>query len=381
LPPVSDFLHLFLYICPDLSINPKIMSFLKQRIETAISEETERIKYFDDKPRPFNWRMSPQAVCTYILGGTLPDGFVVAPKYIGQRRLIETAVATLATDRALLLIGLPGTAKSWVAEHITAAVSGDSALLVQGTAGLGEEALRYGWNYAKLLAEGPSESALVKSPVMRGMEEGKIVRIEELTRISSDVQDALITVLSEKILPIPELDALIAANKGFNIIATANDRDRGVHELSAALKRRFNMVYLPLPDSLEDEVRIVDLRVRQHIKELQLPAEIPAYEEIKRLVTVFRELREGKTIDGKSKIKSPSATLSTAEIISVMNSGLSLAAYFGNGKICADDMAAGLTGAVIRDAAQDKIVWEEYLNTIIRTRDSWQDLFKACKKI
>jgi MoxR-like ATPase len=311
----------------------------------------------------------------------LPDGFVVSPKYIGNRRLIETAVATLATDRALLLIGLPGTAKSWVAEHIAAAISGDAGLLVQGTAGLGEEALRYGWNYAKLIAEGPSESALVRSPVMRGMTEGKIVRIEELTRIPSDVQDALITILSEKILPVPELDAFIVAQKGFNIIATANDRDRGVHELSAALKRRFNVVSMPLPDTLEEEVRIVDLRVRQQIRELELPVEIPAHEEITRLVTIFRELREGKTLDGKNKIKSPSATLSTAEVISVMNSGLALAAHFGSGKITAEDMVAALTGAVIRDANQDKIAWEEYLNSVIRTRETWGDLYKACKKL
>ncbi len=89
------------------------------------------------------------------------DGFVITPKYVGQRRLIEVAVATLATDRALLLLGVPGTAKSWVSEHLAAAISGDSTLLVQGTAGTSEESIRYGWNYARLLAEGPSAEALV----------------------------------------------------------------------------------------------------------------------------------------------------------------------------------------------------------------------------
>ena len=44
-------------------------------------------------------------------------------------------VATLTTDRALLLYGLPGTAKSWVSEHLAAAISGDSTLIIQGTAG------------------------------------------------------------------------------------------------------------------------------------------------------------------------------------------------------------------------------------------------------
>jgi hypothetical protein len=132
-----------------------------------------------------------------LLGGELENGFIISPKYIGQRRLIEIAIATLTTDRALLLLGVPGTAKSWVSEHLSAAISGDSTLLVQGTAGTSEEAMRYGWNYARLLAEGPSEKALVPSPIMNAMKDGKIARIEELTRIPADVQDTLITILSE----------------------------------------------------------------------------------------------------------------------------------------------------------------------------------------
>ena len=142
-------------------------------------------------------------------GGDLPagrrPGREITPKYIGPRRLMEVAVATLATDRALLLLGVPGTAKTWVSEHLAAAISGDSTLLVQGTAGTPEEAIRYGWNYARLLAEGPSEAALVPSPVMRAMADGAIARVEELTRMPSDVQDTLITILSEKTLPVPEL--------------------------------------------------------------------------------------------------------------------------------------------------------------------------------
>ena len=191
--------------------------------------------------------LSPWAVVSYLLGGELSDGTVITPKYVGQRRLVEIAVATLATDRALLLLGVPGTAKTWVSEHLAAAISGDSTLLVQGTAGTTEETLRYGWNYARLLAEGPSAAALVPGPVYRGMERGAIVRVEELTRMPPEVQDALVTVLSEKMLPIPELDTEVAAIRGFNVIATANDRDRGVNELSSALRRRFNTVVLPLP--------------------------------------------------------------------------------------------------------------------------------------
>src|SRR5262245_16363736 len=175
------------------------------------------------------------------------DSDGVTPKYIGPRRLMEVAVATLATDRALLLLGVLGTAKTWLSEHLAAAVSGDSILLVQGTAGTPEEAIRYGWNYARLLAEGPSRAALVPSSVMRGMAEGRLARVEELTRMPSDVQDALITILSEKTLLLPELGEEVQVRKGFNVIATANDRDRGVNELSSALRRRFNTVVLPVP--------------------------------------------------------------------------------------------------------------------------------------
>src|SRR5262249_29466534 len=170
----------------------------------------------DDRERPPMWKLSPWAVVTYLMGGKLKDGTVITPKYVGNQRLIEIAVATLVTDRALLLLGVPGTAKSWVSEHLAAAVSGDSTLLVQGTAGTREEAIRYGWNYALLLAKGPTREALVPSPVMRGMTEGKTVRVEELTRVPSDVQDTLITILSEKTLPIPELNSETRAVKGFN---------------------------------------------------------------------------------------------------------------------------------------------------------------------
>src|SRR5205085_1021068 len=156
-------------------------------------------------------------------------------------------------------------------------------------------------------------------PIMVGMREGRIARVEELTRIPADVQDALITVLSEKALPIPELGAEVQARKGFNLIATANDRDKGVNELSSALKRRFNTVVLPLPETADQEIEIVKQRVASLGRALELPGEPPALEEIRRVVTIFRELREGKTTDGKSKLKSPSSILSTAEAISVLN--------------------------------------------------------------
>jgi len=332
-------------------------------------------------PRPPGWRLSPRAVRTFLVGGTLPDGTAIRPKYVGRAGLIEVAIATLATDRALLLYGVPGTGKSWVAEHLAAAISGDSTRLVQGTAGLDDSALRYGWNYARLLAEGPSRAALVPSPVLRAMEDGAMVRIEELTRVSNEVQDGLITILSEKTLPIPELATEVQARRGFNVIATANNRDKGVNELSSALLRRFNTVVLPPPDSLEEEVGIVAARVAELGRALALPAERPARAEVERIVTVFRELRHGLTLDGQTRLKSPSGTLSTAEAIDVLQSGLALAGYYGDGALRATDVAAALAGAIVKDPVQDRAVFEEYLATVVKERPAWHDLYRACRDV
>jgi MoxR-like ATPase len=357
------------------------MSILRQHAEQQFAEELDELAKNDNRQRPPNWNMSPWAVATYLLGGKLENGFEVSPKYIGNRRTIEIAIATLTTDRALLLLGVPGTAKTWVAEHLAAATTGNSTLLVQGTAGTSEDSIRYGWNYARLLAEGPSLNALVPTPIMRAMREGKIARIEELTRIPADVQDTLITILSEKVLPIPELNEEVQAAKGFNVIATANNRDKGVNELSSALKRRFNTVVLPVPANVEEEVDIVQRRVESLGRALELPAEPPALEEIRRVVMVFRELRNGITSDGKTKLKSPSGTLSPAEAISVINSGLAIAGHFGDGRLRANEVAAGLVGAIIKDPVQDRIVWLEYLETVVKERDGWKDLYRACRDV
>jgi MoxR-like ATPase len=352
---------------------------MRPHAEQEHAEELAAIARVDDRPKPPQWKLSPWAVVTYVLGGTLDDGTVITPKYVGSRRLVETAVATLATDRALLLLGVPGTAKSWLSEHLAAAISGSSTLLVQGTAGTPEEAVRYGWNYARLIAEGPSRAALVPSPVMVAMESGAIARIEELTRMPSDVQDALITILSEKSLPIPELGSEVQAMRGFNVIATANDRDRGVNELSSALRRRFNTVVLPVPATAEEEVRIVVRRVAELGKSLDLPPADGAEAEIRRVVTVFRELRRGVTEDGKTSLKIPSGTLSTAEAISVVTNGLALAAHFGDGVLRAGDVAAGIVGSVIKDPVADATLWQEYLETVVRERGDWKDFYRAAR--
>ncbi|WP_336161953.1 ATP-binding protein [Amycolatopsis sp. VC5-11] len=354
---------------------------LRPHAEQEYADELAALAAADDRAKPPSWRLSPWAVVTYLLGGKLDDGTEISPKYVGPRRLIEVAVATLATDRALLLLGVPGTAKTWVSEHLAAAISGDSTLLVQGTAGTAEEQIRYGWNYARLIAEGPSDRALVESPILRAMRDGKVARLEELTRIPADVQDSLITILSEKTLPIPELGSEVQARPGFTLVATANNRDKGVNELSSALRRRFNTVVLPLPDTAEAEVDIVRRRVGQLGAALSLPAEAADLAEIRRVVTVFRELRAGRTEDGRTAVKTPSGTLSTAEAISVLTGGLALAAHFGDGVLRAQDVAAGIHGAVVKDPVADSAIWSEYLETVVREREGWADFYRAGQEI
>ncbi|MEM9930895.1 MAG: AAA family ATPase, partial [Bacteroidota bacterium] len=196
------------------------------------------------------------------------------------------------------------------------------------------------------------------------------------------VQDALITILSEKILPIPELNREVQAVRGFNIIATANDRDKGVNELSSALRRRFNTVVLPLPSTLEEEVRIVTNRSAAAAASMELPPikkDVAA--EITRLVTIFRELRNGRTEDGRTQVKSPSATLSTAEAISVVNQSRALSHHFGTGSdsLQPEHLAASLTGAIIKDRGQDEPIWREYLEVVVRNRKGWEDLWEVLK--
>ncbi|MBL8834662.1 MAG: AAA family ATPase [Alphaproteobacteria bacterium] len=354
---------------------------LRPPAEQTHAKELAALKAADGGPKPANWQLSPRAVVTYLMGGKTAKGVPISAKYVGNRRLVETAVATLATDRALLLLGVPGTAKSWVSEHLAAAVSGDSTLVVQCTAGTDENQIRYGWNYAQLLAHGPSRKALVATPLYRAMDAGKLCRLEELTRMGSDVQDTLITVLSEKMMPIPELNESLYAVRGFNVIATANSRDKGVNELSAALKRRFNVVVLPLPDDMDEEIAIVVKRVGEMAEALDLPAPKNVAAEVARVVAIFRELRGGETLDGKVSLKTPSGSLSTAEAIAVMVGGLSEAAYFADGALSAEGVAPAMLGAIVKDPVQDKAVLAEYLETVLKKRADYAAYYHALAEL
>lgn len=345
----------------------------KKELEALIANETD--------PVPAGWKMSPRSVRTYICGGKAGNT-VITPKYIGHERLVEIAIATIVTDRALLLIGEPGTAKSWLSEHLTAAINGNSTNVIQGTAGTTEEQIRYSWNYAMLLAKGPSQEAMLKSPIFRAMEEGTIARVEEISRCASEVQDALISILSEKRISVPELGMEVPAKKGFSIIATANTRDKGVNEMSSALKRRFNIVVLPVPDDLETEIQIVRSRVEQLAGGMELNASLPKEEIVEKVCTIFRELRSGETYDKTQKIKTTTGVLSTAEAISLLCGSMALAGSFGDGTISDEDLAAGLSGAVIKEEDKDVTAWKEYLENVMKKRGSkWNGLYRACRKL
>ena len=354
---------------------------LRLSAERLYAHELEALAAADAGARPPGWRLSPRAVLTFITGGEA-GGVPIRPKYIGNKRLVEMAIATLLTDRALLLIGEPGTAKSWLSENLTAAIYGDSSKVIQGTAGTSEEHVRYSWNYAMLLAQGPSDQALIKSPIYRAMEDGGIARFEEISRCASEVQDALISILSEKTISIPELGRELSASKGFSVIATANTRDRGVNEMSAALKRRFNIIVLPAPSSIETEVDIVNRRVAEVAASYELQAALPDEEAVRKVVTIFRELRGGATLDNKEKLKPPSGVISTAEAISLLTGSMALAASFGTGEIADEDIAACLQGAVVKDEEKDRLVWKEYLDNVMKKRGSeWRSLYNACKEL
>ncbi|MGN0695957.1 MAG: AAA family ATPase [Oscillospiraceae bacterium] len=344
----------------------------KEELEALIENETD--------PVPDGWRMSPKSVLTYIMGGKSGNK-VITPKYMGDRRLVEICIATLVTDRALLLIGEPGTAKSWLSEHLTAAINGNSSRVIQGTAGTTEEQIRYSWNYAMLLAQGPSFDSLVKSPVYTAMETGTIARIEEISRCASEVQDALISILSEKRISIPELSEEIPARKGFSVIATANTRDKGVNEMSSALKRRFNIVVLPAPADMQTEIDIVKTRVAQMSDSFRLNSALPDDSAFEKVVTIFRELRNGQTLDGQIKLKPTSGVLSAAEAISLLVNSMALAGSFGSGKVTDPDLASALQGAIVKDESKDKAAWTEYLENVMRKRGKeYASLYAECKE-
>jgi MoxR-like ATPase len=302
---------------------------------------------------------------------------VIEPKFVGSRALVERCVVTLAGERGLLLVGQPGTAKSMLGELLAAAISGSSALTIQGTAGANEDHLRYGWNYAMLLDRGPRPEALVPSPVLTGMRAGKLVRIEEVTRCLPEVQDALISVLSERRMMIPELegeDGSVFARPGFNIIATANLRDRGVSEMSAALKRRLNFETVPPIGDAKEEIDLVRSRAHAVLSESGTNADVDS-RLLDILVTTFRDLREGRTSEGWN-VERPAAVMSTAEAITVAAAITRQGAFFSAQRDPVSLLPGYLLGVVLKDNQEDRDRVLAYWDGPIRRRGEKDALWK-----
>ncbi|MGL5081797.1 MAG: ATP-binding protein [Microcoleaceae cyanobacterium] len=346
--------------------------------ELLYAEELKQLVELDgDAPRPAGWQLTPQSVLKFILGDQ-DQG--IKPKFVGQRSFLERCIVALATNRGLMLIGEPGTAKSYLSELLTAAISNDSTLTIQGSAGTTEDNIKYSWNYALLLAEGPSDRALVPAPLYRGMKDGKLVRFEEITRCPLEIQDTLLSVLSDRVLAIPELpDAsrTLYAQVGFNVIATANTRDRGVNEMSAALKRRLNFETVhPIAD-IRQEIELVQRETDQLLARAEIPASLtPELTEI--LVTTFHELRAGKTAEGKA-LESLSSVMSTAEAVSVGYAAGIHAYYYNQGEITPEHLVQSLKGSVLKDSGEDIKKLDHYFNHVVKSRKSkpWQQFYEA----
>jgi MoxR-like ATPase len=349
---------------------------LREPAEVRHVDQLEALRQNDADTPPKPWRLSPRAVLNYIVGGKPVKAkfngktvdVPITRKFFGDDSLVERAIVTLASERALLLVGEPGTGKSWLSEHLAAAISGNSTLTIQGTAGTTEEHIKYSWNIARVIAEGPRTENLIPSPTMIAMRTGAILRFEEMTRCVPDVQDALVSILSDKAIAVPELpDAnMIWARTGFNVIATANSRDQGVNELSAALKRRFNYIHIPVVADQKTEIEIVRQRSEELMRRYDLPGRI-APPVIELLATVFREIRNGKTADGAS-LKKPTTALSTAEAIGVALDSALHARFFGSGQVGTGDIARNLVGSVVKENEEDLAALKEYVVLVAKKR-------------
>jgi MoxR-like ATPase len=345
--------------------------------EVLYASELAELAESDRDPKPPGWNLSLRAVRRFIAGdpATGMPGKLMVPL-----SLVDRAMVTLASGRGLLLVGEPGTAKSLLSELLAAAISGTSTLTVQGGAATTEDQIKYGWNYALLLNEGPSPRALVPGPILTAMRDGRIARFEEITRCPAEVQDSLLSILSERVLMVPELkdaDATIYARPGFNLIATANTRDRGVNEMSAALKRRFAFETVFPISNLADELALVKREATRLL--LQSGVDMtPPDDVLEVLVASFRELRQGIDAEGGGMEKL-STVLSTAEAVSVAHA-VGLRGFYLRGDAGEPgDIVEALAGTAVKDNAEDLKKLRRYLEQRIAKRSgaAWRAFYEA----
>ncbi|MBE5871616.1 MAG: AAA family ATPase [Lachnospiraceae bacterium] len=360
---------------------------MRPPMEAAYKEELEALATNDSERKPIGWKLSPRAVRTFILGSreSLPyqgKEIVIGKKYYGNDALVERCIVTLAGNRGLMLVGEPGTAKSMLSELLCAAICGNSTNTIQGTAGTTEDMIKYSWNYAMLLDKGPVREALVPAPLYVGMEQGILTRFEEITRTPAQIQDSLISVLSDKVLNVPELgsEGLLFAKQGFNVIGTANTRDKGVNEMSSALKRRFNFETVDPVGDVALEKQIILQEVEKLTKENQI--EMSVDEDVAEvLASTYHELREGVSSMGH-QIDRPSAVMSTAEAVSVYYQTMMSAYYYGDSRMSMAAIVQNLTGAVMKENKDDLPKVRSYFQTVIRDKSAkeggiWKEYYEA----
>ena len=356
-------------------------------MEMKYAQELEMLRKLDTDKKPENWLMSPKAVRTFILGSSSPIEYEgqkvkVQKKFFGDDALIERSIVTLAGNRGLMLVGDPGTAKTMLSELLSAAISGDSTNTIQGTAGTTEDMIKYSWNYAMLLSMGPVKEALVPAPLYIGMKEGRITRFEEITRTPLEIQDSLISVMSDKLLNIPEYaeEPVLYAQKGFNVIATANTRDKGINEMSSALKRRFNFETVLPVGSASMEAKIIKQECEKMFEENKLALQVDE-KVVELLAVTFRELREGIS-DENIKVEVPTSVMSTAEAISVYYQSALQAYYYKEGKVSVEELVQNIKGAVLKENKEDLGKLRDYFNTVVKKRADregilWREYYEA----
>lgn len=349
----------------------------KRPAEQLYAKELQKLQLNDTAPVPPGWFMSAVAVEKFICGDA---DQAIERKFVAEPGVVTRVILSLCTQRGALLTGEPGTAKSWLSELLSAAICADSTQVIQGGAVSSVNQLLYSWNPQMLQQRGPCPEALVSTPLYRAMQDGKILRFEEISRCPQPLQDAILSILSERILVVPELPAAqstLYAKAGFNIIATANSVDAGLQKMSAALKRRLSFEHIKPIRHIEDEMDVILWETIKLMAANNITV-TPDAELIEALTVIFHELRNGQTTDGRSTDRLAGATMSTAEAVTVAHAIYTHAYYYQQGEPDATLLLHVLLGSALKDQPQDKRRLKHYIETEFADRPGkyWQALYQ-----